>query len=153
MVLTENEIIHLCQNGDMSQFSYLYEKYVDSVYKFIYLKVYDQQIAEDITSEVFLKSIKKVDTYIPKQDASFKSWILKIAYNSVIDYYRTKKEEPSIDEIQERGYFEDIAGKIDEKQRAKKVHQFLATLDSRERKILVMRFWDELSFKEISEIT
>lgn len=153
MVFSEKELIEACQKWDMQNFSYFYEKYVDNVYKFIYLKTFDKELSEDITSEVFIKAISKLHTYNIRQDATFKSWILKIAYNSIIDYYRTRKQEPSLEDVAERGYLVDMAEHIDKKEKSKKVLAFLDTLGEREKKIVVMRFWDELSFKEIADIT
>lgn len=153
MVVSENELIKACQDWKLEHFSYFYEKYSQSVYKFIYLKTFDRELAEDITSDVFMKALSKISTFTPKADATFKSWIFRIAYNTIIDHYRTKKEEPSLDEVAERGYYLDIGDMIDKKQNAKKVLKFLDTLDPLVKKIVIMRFWDELSFKEIAEIT
>ncbi len=153
MVLTENELIEACQAWELDNFSYFYEKYFESVYKFIFLKTFDKEIAEDITSDVFMKALKKIGTYKQQEDATFKSWIFRIAYNTIVDHYRTRKEEPWLEEVAERWYFVDIAESIDKKDNAKKVLAFLDTLEPKVKKIIVMRFWDELSFKEIAEIT
>lgn len=123
------------------------------MYKFVYLKTFDKELAEDITSDVFMKALSKIRSFDTKADSSFKAWIYKIAYNTIVDHYRTRKEEPSLEEVAERGYLIDIGDEIDKKEQSKKVLAFLDTLDSRAKKIIVMRFWDDLSFKEIAEIT
>lgn len=74
------------------QFASVYDKYIDKIYRFVYLKVGNQSIAEDITSKVFLKGWEAYSS--PKSDLSsdnsnISAFIYKIARNSVIDYYRT----------------------------------------------------------------
>ena len=152
--MDEAELINLYKSWDNKAFWIIYDKYVDKVYDFIYFKTYDKFIAEDLTSDTFfkmLKWLKKFDT--SKDTYNLKSWILKIAYNNVIDYYRSKKEKIWLDDILEKWFENNIWEEIDNKTKIKEVLEYLNWLEKIHREILVMRIWDNLSYAEISEIT
>ncbi|MDP2090354.1 MAG: sigma-70 family RNA polymerase sigma factor [Candidatus Gracilibacteria bacterium] len=152
--MDEIGLINLCKSGDSQAFGIIYDRYIDKVYDFIYFKTYDKFIAEDITSDTFfkvLKGLNKFDTQ--KENFSLKSWILKIAYNNVVDYYRSKKEEVGLDDIIEKGIENNIGDEIDNKAKLKEVLDYLKGLEQSHREILIMRIWENLSYAEISEIT
>lgn len=154
MFQNDNEIIEICQKWNQEAFWFLYDKYIDQIYKFVWLKLWDVHIAEDVTSEIFFKVFNKIWTYQVGWVASFKTWIYKVAYNSVIDYFRTRKENTDIEEIIEFTWYEnDFWKDIDDKDALKKVLSFLETQPEKVRQICMMRFWDDLSFKEIAFIT
>lgn len=151
--MQEREIIELCKSWKMENFSIIYDNYIDKIFKFIYLKTYDKELSEDLTSQTFLKVIDKIHTFKNDETSNFNAWIYRIAYNLVIDNYKTKKEEINLDEILEIWYSKDFAKDIDNKDKLKEVFEFFNTLNEKHKKILIMRLWDDLSYKEISEIT
>lgn len=154
MSFQDNDIIALCQSGDQEAFWQVYDRYIDQIYKFVYLKLWDTQIAEDITSDVFFKVFQKIWTYQIWWAASFKTWIFRVAYNTVIDHFRTKKEHTELEEVIEFiGYEDDFWKEIDNKETIRKILEFLDTQPPKVKEICIMRFWDDLSFKEIAEIT
>lgn len=87
----EEQTVRLAINGDQQAFALLYDTYVDSIYRFIYIRVEDQQTAEDIASSVFLKAWEKLSSY-QQRGLPFRAWLFRIARNAVIDHYRTRKE-------------------------------------------------------------
>jgi len=147
------DIIKNCKNNDFSDFWELYDKYIDKIYNFIYLKVYNREIAEDITSDVFYKLLEKVTSIDTSWKYTFSSWIYKVAYNKVIDFYRTKKDELDIDELYDIWVEENIWKKIDDKDKLKEVFNYINALKPEHKEVLIMRLWDNLSYAEISEIT
>jgi len=151
--MDEIEYIKHVQNWDKKFFWHLYDLYIDKIYSFIYLKTYDKEIAEDLTSEVFFKALDKINQYKYKKWARFSSWLYKIAYNRVVDFYKWKKEELSLDSIFELSVENDIAKEIDNKDKVKEVYDFINSLKQEHKEIIIMRLWDNLSYKEISEIT
>lgn len=151
--MTEQEIIAICQKWNMNFFQELYEKYVDHIYKFIYLKTYDTDISEDLTSQTFLKAIDKIHTFQNNDQANFKAWLYRIAYNNVIDMYKSKQEHLEIDSIEDEWYSENFWENFDNKELLKNIMTYLNTLNPKHKQILIMRIWDDLSYKEISEIT
>lgn len=152
--MEDKQIVLACQSWDLSRFWELYDKYINKIYKFIYLKTSSQEIAEDITSEVFMKamnSLSKFDT--EKQNYSFQSWIYTIAQNKVIDFYRTNKQTSDIQDYYDLWEYKDFAWDIDNKDKLNEVMKFLDTLKPEQKEIMILRIWEDLSYKEISEIT
>jgi len=92
----ERRLVDRAQSGDGEAFAQLYEAYLDRVYRFIFFRVTDAQIAEDLTSEVFLKAWENLGRYHPH--GPFLAWLYAIARNTVIDSYRTKKPTVSLEE-------------------------------------------------------
>ena len=92
----EKRMVDLAKSGDGEAFARLYEAYFDRVYRFIFFRVTDAQIAEDLASQVFLKAWEHLQRYNP--DGPFLAWLYAIARNAVIDNYRTRKKTVSLDE-------------------------------------------------------
>ena len=146
-------IIKRIQNWEKNLFWKIYEKYVDEIYKFIYLKTTNTEISEDLTSETFfsaLKNIFKVDTN--SKDANFRARIYKIAYNKTINYYKVCDRETGICEYIDLPCEQDFAWDLDNKEEIKNILSYLKTLSDNERNVIIYRIWHDLSFKEISEI-
>jgi RNA polymerase sigma-70 factor (ECF subfamily) len=94
----EEALVKSASEGDEQAFSTLYDTYLDSIYRFIYLRVEDQQTAEDITSTVFLRAWEKLDKY-EFRGVPFRAWLFRIARNAVIDHYRTRKESAPLEAV------------------------------------------------------
>lgn len=143
-----------CKNWKIDSFSVVYDFYIKKIYDFCFYKTYDKEIAEDITSDVFMKAFKSIWTFKWENSNDMWAWIYRIAYNTVIDYYRTKKESVQLENIEETiWYREDFSKSFDEKTKIDEVLKFLETLPEAHKSILTMRIWDDLSYKEISQIT
>lgn len=138
-----------CQLGNTEAFGVLYDRYLDKIYRFVYYKTFDKEVTEDLTSEVFHKALKKIGSF-DGEKGNFSSWIYRIARNSVIDYYRTKKDEVSVDDVFDIGVDERTAEAIDAISDLNKVTAYLETLSSKQREIIVLRVWEEMSYKEIA---
>ena len=139
--------------GDFDSFGELYEMYIDQIFAFVLRKTSQRELAEDITSQVWMKAMKWLEKFSEQEGASFKSWIYCIANNTIIDHYRSKKEQVDIDEIWEIWFSEDLAKCIDDKDKLQEVQWFLGGLKAIEQEIVVLRVWDELSYREIAQIT
>lgn len=139
--------------GDFDSFGELYERYIDQIFAFVLRKTSQRELAEDITSQVWMKAMKWLDSFSEKEWASFKSWIYRIANNAIIDYYRSKKQQVDLDEIGEIGFSHDLGKCIDDSDKLSQVQEFLKDLKPIEQEIITLRVWDELSYKEIAEIT
>ena len=89
--MNENEIIIQCKNGNLKNFSLLFDEYKDKIYRFIYFKTQHKETAEDLLSQTFIKALEHINQINIKK-GSFKNWIYTIARNNVTDFYRKYKE-------------------------------------------------------------
>lgn len=150
--IDDRKIAKNCQKGNLNEFGKLYDKYIKKIYNFIYYKTHHKETAEDLTSQTFIKALDNIKTFIPSK-GSFVSWLYRIARNNVIDYYR-KKERGTVDIYDFWGLSSktDIGYDIDMKEKLSQVKDYLKKLSFEQREIIIMRIWDNLSYKEISEI-
>ncbi|NDK10162.1 RNA polymerase sigma factor [Candidatus Gracilibacteria bacterium] len=151
--MQERDYITRYQNGDFSAFGSLYDLYIDQIFAYVLRKTSQREVAEDLTSQIWMKALKGIENFETQEGASFKSWIYTIAANMVIDYYRSAKEQVQLDDIAEMGISENIGSQIDNKDTLAKVLVFLKNLKPIEEEIVILKVWDELSYKEIAEIT
>jgi RNA polymerase sigma-70 factor (ECF subfamily) len=146
--------IHDCQAGRQESFSLIYEHFIDKIYRFVYYKTMDETIAEDIVSDVFFKALKNIINFSWTTEGELSSWIYRIAHNTVIDFYRTKKENTDLETIEEtHGVSPVYTEQIDGDMTLEQVLGYLETIPLEQKNILIMRIWDDLSYKEISAIT
>lgn len=149
---TEAIIISACQSGNTEQFTELYETYVQKIYSFVFHKTLHKETAEDLTSDIFLKAIDKIQSFNPKK-ASFQTWLFTLARNTVVDFWRSQREHKNIDDIWDLDALEDLESDADKKLLHEKLHTHLQKISAKQREVLMLRYWQDLSFKEIAEIT
>ena len=158
MLEKEKKLVKSAQAGDSHAFGTLYDQYSAQIYRFIVVKVSTRQEAEDLTHEVFLSAWQKLPGF-KIQKFPFSSWLYRIARNRVIDYYRTQKKHFSVDELVgslEEEFLrvgavqsEDLNLKLEMEQ----VLSAIEELTEDQREVIEMRFIQDLSPKEIAEIT
>ncbi len=88
-------LVRLAQNGDGAAFGQLYDRYVDAVYRFIYFRVNDRALAEDFTSETFLRALRRIST-ISYQGRDIGAWFVTIARNIVLDHMKSARHRLEI---------------------------------------------------------
>ena len=103
MHIDEKKIIKDCKKGDLEKFSGLYDVYIGKIYRFIFYKTSHKETAEDLTSETFTKALKSIEGFSANK-GTFQAWLFRIARNTVIDFYRTKKDLKNIDDVWELGH-------------------------------------------------
>lgn len=123
-------------------------KYHDKVQHYIYGKVSDMYVAEDLTSVVFLKVCQKLESY-DESKAAVSTWIYTVANNTVIDYYRTHKVSEELPE--EIAQMSEIDDDIIHAEELSELASALKKIPERERDILVMRYYNDMTLKEIAE--
>lgn len=131
-----------------------YDKYSKNILRHIYLRVSSRLSAEDILSETFLKTWQFAMNGV--EIRNFKSFLYKTANNLIIDYYRKKSKTPFSLEESSKEFVEDAPSAettMDEKLLAQSVRSYLEELSSPYREIIIYRYIDELSIKEIKELT
>jgi RNA polymerase sigma-70 factor, ECF subfamily len=93
----ESTLVRQAKSGDEKAFTRLYDGYVERVYRFVYFRISDDTVTEDLVSQVFLKAWQNLDRY-KIGTAPFIAWLYAIARNLVIDHYRSKKETVPLEE-------------------------------------------------------
>jgi len=157
---TDQEIIHLYINGDENGLKELLDRYKSKVYTSIYVRVKDEYLAEDLFQETFIKVINTFKTGKYNDEGKFLPWVMRIAYNIVIDHFRKEKRKPVV--INSDGYdiFEVIQFSDDDtetlmvrRQIDADLKKLIQLLPDDQKEVLIMRHFCDMSFKEIAEIT
>ncbi|KKU94549.1 MAG: RNA polymerase sigma-70 factor, ECF subfamily [Candidatus Jorgensenbacteria bacterium GW2011_GWA1_48_13] len=153
MTKEESELVKKAQKGDNGAFGEIYDRHLPAIYRFILLKVGTRVDAEDICHQVFLSAWQNIGNYREK-GFPFSSWLYKIARNAVVDHWRTNKVNVNIELVSENllSDLPDIGEKIDKKLELKLIWGALRLLDEDHQNLLIMKFVDELSNKEIAGI-
>jgi RNA polymerase sigma-70 factor (ECF subfamily) len=94
----EDELVRRACGGDGEAFGQLYELLGDRIYRYVYFRVTDEEMAEDLTSKVFLKAWEHLPDF-KKGSSPFIAWLYTIAHNTLIDHYRTDRQAAHLDEI------------------------------------------------------
>ena len=140
----------LDEKVNKNNFGQFYDEYINKIFNFIYYKTHHKEIAEDLTSETFIKALNKLDMF-NENKGSFSTWIYQIARNTVIDFYRTKKDSINIDDVWDLSTDEDILRDLDTAKKLEDIKEYLKTLKSEQRELVILRVWEGMSYKEISE--
>lgn len=148
--LLENLLIK-AKKGETSAFGELYNLYFKKIYSFIYFRVSHKETAEDLAEEVFLKVYSKIGSI--KEAKSFEAWLYQIARNLVIDYYRGKKEQVNIMDLENTLQYQDtVVSSIDLNHQQKILVALIQKMDPSQQKVLRMKFFEDLSNSEIAAI-
>lgn len=135
-------------------FAELYEYYLPKVFRYISYQVGDMDLAEDLTSAVFEKALTKLDSYRSNK-ASFFTWLMTVAHNTVIDYYRVKSRKitVSIEETFELASEETSPEeKVVRKEELQSLETCLRELSRQEREIISLKFGAELNNRQIAQM-
>ncbi|MDD5145102.1 MAG: RNA polymerase sigma factor [Candidatus Pacebacteria bacterium] len=132
-------------------FAGFYDKHVKKIFNFIYYKTHHKETAEDLTQETFMKALDSFKNFDLKK-GKFSTWLYQIARNTVIDFYRTKKNFVNVDDVWDLAGKENILRDLDVSGKLKDVEKYLAKLKPEQREIVILRVWEGYSYKEIAEI-
>lgn len=146
-----SSVIEKAKNGDNKAFSDLYNFYFKRIYTFIYYRVNHKETAEDLAEDVFLKAYTKIATV--SKNASFEGWLYQIARNLVIDYYRRKKPDIDLKDIENTLEYEsNIVNEIDLNAQQKVFLQLLKKLTPEHQQIIRLKFIEDLDNFAIAQI-
>ena len=147
----ELKLISLSQQGDAEAFARLYACYVRRITRYVYFRVTDHQLAEDITSRIFLKMLEKLDTYQVGR-SPIGAWLYRIAHNAIIDHYRTKKTFVSLEDVHQAEVRQEdgIEEKLDLQIKSQQLRAALQVLTAEQQTVLILKFVDGLSTREIA---
>lgn len=160
-VLSDQVLLNNYLSGDRSAISSLIERHSRRVKDYIHMMVKDRDIAEDIFQETFIKAVRVIDEGRYSDNGKFLSWILRIAHNQVIDYFRAQRQNKSVTEA-DAGY--DMLGTLRFAERTvedsmvsdqieRDVRALVELLPAEQREVVMLRYFSGLSFKDIAEQT
>jgi len=157
MTTTKDQLyINKVINGDASAFAYLVDTYKNMVFSLAYKMTKNKEEAEEVSQDTFIKAFKNLSNF--KGDSKFSTWLYRICYHTTLDAIKKNKKNNYTFEINEVTYnqiqsVETILQGIERKERSVIMDKCLMKLPDEERSILWMFYYDELSLKEIIEVT
>ncbi len=147
-------------DGDENALTVLINRHQSKIFGFIYSKISDRDISNDIFQDTFIKVIRTLKSQSYNEEGKFLPWVMRIAHNLIIDHYRKNKKMPLFRETEEFSIFSimsddslTIENKIIRDQVEIDLKKLIEELPADQKEVLVMRMYQDMSFKEISEIT
>lgn len=159
--LTDDQLVALYYNGSNEAFDTLLLRHKSHLFTYIFQKVKDKDLADDIFQETFVKAIMTIRQGRYNEEGRFSAWICRIARNLIIDSFRQDKTEGSVstdnadlDILNRKELSEDtIEDAMIDLQIEQDVRRLIDELPDVQKEVLTMRYYKDLSFKEIAELT
>ena len=160
-IIPDNILIQQYLGGDNASFEILLSKYKQRIYSFIYSKIKDREIADDIFQDTFIKVIQTLKKGAYNEKGRFVSWVMRIAHNQMMDHFRRKQRMPLYDtQSRELDVFyrlsepcKNIEDMIIDSQIKSDINALMLELPQNQYEVLKMRLYQDMSFKEIAERT
>lgn len=160
--LNDQQLVELYQNGDNKAFEVLLVRHKSKIFRFIYLKVNDYELANDLFQEVFVKIINTLKLRNYNEEGKFLPWAMRIAHNLVIDHFRKAKKYKFVSESTSKNEDFNIFNilkdedlntlqKMSKEELLDQIVSIIDLLPKAQRDIVQMRIFQNLSFKEIAE--
>jgi RNA polymerase sigma-70 factor (ECF subfamily) len=147
-------------NGDESALTLLINRHQQRLYSFIYSKVYDRDVTEDVFQDTFIKVIRSLKLGNYNEEGRFLPWVMRIAHNLVIDYFRKNNRMPKFKNSGDFDIFSVLSdgalnaeAELVRSQIHNDIRSLVEELPEDQRTVLKMRMYNDMSFKEISENT
>lgn len=160
--MTDEELVQLYEGGVNEAFDALLLRHKDKVFSNIFLSVRDRDVANDIFQETFIKVICTIKQGKYTEKGKFSAWVMRIAHNLIIDQFRVEKSENTVsnddDDRQDlfdtiQLYDDNIEDVMVKEQVYEDVVNLMNHLPDNQKEVLKMRFFEDLSFKEIADAT
>lgn len=159
--LTDDQLVAAYAQGDNQAFDTLLRRHQARVFSYIYSVVKNRDVADDIFQETFVKAITTIKQGRYSESGKFGAWISRIAHNLIIDFYRQEKSENTLsaddEEIDVLNRRELSDSNIEDILVSRQIHtdvrRIIDALPENQREVLVMRYYKDMSFKEIAEAT
>ena len=159
--MTDEDLVSCYAQGNNAAFDVLLNRHKNNVYSYIYFIVRNTELAEDIFQETFVKAIITIKQGRYTENGKFRAWISRIAHNLIIDNFRQEKNEQVISnddtEIDLFNNYKLSDGTIEDElvkeQILADVKKLIEYLPNNQKEVLILRYYQDLSFKEIADIT
>jgi RNA polymerase sigma factor (sigma-70 family) len=157
-LMTDQDLVRLFQNGEEQAFAELLKRHKDRIYSTIYYLVREQELAEDLFQDSFIRIITNLRNKNYNEEGKFIAWAVRLAHNLVIDYFRVKKHMRMVREDEEYSPFdvmpEQSRNAMDEmiyNEKVTMVRNLIERLPEHQREVVILRHYAGLSFKEIAD--
>jgi len=159
--MTDEELVDCYAQGNNAAFDVLLKRHKDSVFSYIYFIVRNTELAEDIFQETFVKAIITIKQGKYTENGKFRAWVNRIAHNLIIDNYRQEKTEQVISnnefeiDLFNNQKFSDgtVEDELVKTQILADVKKLIDYLPDNQKEVLILRYYQDLSFKEIADVT
>ena len=159
--ISDQELIAKYLNGNEKSLEKLIFRHKRKVFAYIMMVVKDDQVADDIFQDTFIKVINTIRSGSYKEEGKFIQWVMRIAHNLIIDHFRRAKRLPVVNNSNDdfdifdmvRITDQSIEDQIITDQIHEDVRSLIELLPSEQKEVLVMRHYDNMSFKEIADAT
>lgn len=159
-VLSDQELIGRYLAGNESALEKIIRRHKYRVFAYILMVVKDKELAEDLFLDTFIKVINTFRTGQYKEEGKFIQWVMRIAHNLIIDYFRKSKRIPLVDNNDDYDIFDKVripVESIEEQLITEQIHRdvkkLIEYLPTEQKEVLIMRHYGDMSFKDIAEVT
>lgn len=158
--LTDLELVNEFRKGNERCFEVLHNRHKSKIFTTVLLIVRDRDLAEDLYQETIIKVIQYIREGKYNEEGKFLPWVVRIARNLAIDYFRKDKRNPMVHSNDSYDIFS-VVGKVEESPEKKiieaenqrYIRNLIDQLPDKQKEVLIMRHYSDLSFKEISDLT
>lgn len=157
--LEDKEVLQSYINGNESALNLLIDKYRPRIFGFIISKVKNKEVAEDIFQDAFIKIINTIKKGKYNEQGKFIVWVMTITHNLIMDYFRKQKKRRFLKSTDDFNVFDfinngelNVEQKLVKEQISFQLKNLIKDLPFEQKRILEMRYYSKMSFKEISEI-
>ncbi|MEI6175120.1 MAG: sigma-70 family RNA polymerase sigma factor [Bacteroidota bacterium] len=159
-VISDQDLIGKYLTGDESALETIIRRHKNRVFAYILMVVKDKELAEDLFQDTFIKVINTFRSGQYKEEGKFIQWVMRIAHNLIIDYFRKSKRIPIIENNDDYDIFDKVripVESVEEQLIMEQIHQdvkkLIEYLPVEQKEVLVMRHYGDMSFKDIAEST
>ncbi len=148
---SERDLVTRAQGGDVDAIGMLYDQHYESIFRYLWLRVNDLKLAEDLTGDVFMRMLSALPRYQP-MGMPFRAWLYRIAHNLLVDHWRKPGNcEPiPLDLIEEQTDDGDLSLKVERNFLVAHVSRAMTQLEPNQHEVIVLRFVMGLSLQEVA---
>ena len=146
---SDAELISRAQRGEVNAIGWLYDRHRESIFRYLWIRLDDRQLAEDLTGDVFMRMLDALPRYRQK-GLPFRAWLYRIAHNLVIDHFRKMNHQTavSLEVAEELGTDDEPGQTIEQRQLTEQLLAALMRLEPTQSEVITMRFLAGLSLQE-----
>lgn len=147
---TETELVLRARDGDHSAFTQIYERYAPAIYRYVYYRVGEVELAEDIQAEVFLRMLEGIHRY-EDRGWPISAWLYRIAHDRMIDSIRRRQGRSQVSLETWEGACDGPESTISARMEYEELRRTLGDLTADQREVIELRFMADLSIQEVAE--